>query len=359
VNPVRTAIVGLGYFGPNVLRNFAAQAECEMVYACDLDDARLQDTARKYPAVRTTKRYEDVLEDASIELVLIATPTSTHFDLARKALEAGKHVFIEKPFTQTPEEADTLVALAEQQKRLIFVDHTFVFAPAVQRLGEMAASGKLGDLLYFESSRINLGLIQRDTNALFDLAIHDLSILHSILDLRGIQTVCAHGSKHFGQQEEQVHLHLTYGSGVTAHIHVSWLSPVKIRQTILGGTKAMAMYDDTHPSEKLRIYDRGIEHDTSKADPFFPKYRSGDVLIPALSNEETLAIEAKHVLRCVQGQEQPLVSGADGADIVRVLHTADRSLKLNGATLPFVCPSPSTPSLRTSSSEQTLSSAIS
>lgn len=324
---VRSAIVGLGYFGPNLLRNFAAQQECEMVYACDLDEFRLQNTSRMYPAVKVTKRYEDILEDPSIELVLIATPTSTHFGLAHKALEAGKHVFIEKPMTATVDEADALNALAAEKNRMIFVDHTFVFAPAVQKIRDMMQHNEFGDLLYFDSSRINLGIIQKDTNVLYDLAIHDLSILGTILDLSSIRNITAHGSRHFGQQEEHVHLHLEGAGGFHSHIQVSWLSPVKIRQTVIAGTKAMAIYDDTQPSEKLRIYDRGIEHDTTKADPFFPKYRSGDVLIPALSSEETLAIEARHVLACITDKKQPLVSGAEGREIVRLLSLADQSMK--------------------------------
>lgn len=333
---VKTGIVGLGYFGPNVLRNFAAQDACEMVWACDLAEANRQKVQRTYPSIKTTSNYEDLLNDPALELILIATPTSSHFPLAAKALEAGKHVFIEKPMTGTPEEAATLNALAHQQKRMIFVDHTFVFAPAVRKMAELASSGSLGDLLYFESSRINLGLIQRDTNALFDLAIHDLSILHTIKNLRTLKTVSAHGSKHFGQQEEDVHVHLVFEDGMTAHIHVSWLSPVKVRRTILGGTKAMVEYDDVQPSEKLRVYDRGIDRDETKADPFFPKYRAGDIVIPALSNEETLSIEAHHVLQCIAGEAKPMVSGDDGSLVVQVLHRANESLKHNSAVLPML-----------------------
>lgn len=342
---VQTALIGLGYWGPNVLRNFVAQSECDMVAMCDLSEERLSKAKAYYPSVRTTTNAEEIFTDPSIELILIATPTSSHFALATKALESGKHVFVEKPLASTPAQADALVALAKKQGKLLFVDHTFVFAPAVVKLQEMVAQGELGNLLYFESSRINLGLIQKDTNALFDLAIHDLSILHTLVDLRTATSVAAHGSKHFGSQEEQVHLHLTFQSGFTAHIHVSWLSPVKIRQTIIAGTKAMALYDDTHPSEKLRIYDRGIDQGDTKADlsavaraevdPFFPKYRAGDIRIPALASEETLSIEARHVLRCMQGEEQPRVPGEDGALIVNILHRADASLKQGNIVLPL------------------------
>lgn len=333
VLPVRTALVGLGYWGPNLLRNFGAQELCDLAYACDLSDANIAKARAKYPAIRYVHDIGEILSDPSVELVLIATPTSTHFPLAKRALEAGKHVFVEKPIASTPAEADALMDLARRTERLLFVDHTFVFAPAVQELGKYVTSGRLGEPLYFDSIRANLGLIQKDINVLFDLAIHDLSILHTLVRLEEVETIAAHGSKHFGEQEEQVHVYLTFRSGFSAHISVSWLSPVKIRQTILGGTKAMALYDDTQPSEKLKIYDKGIDQDTSKPDPFFPKYRSGDILIPALLNEETLAIEARHVLRCVHGEEQPLVSGKDGAAILRLLHLADQSLKQDSRPL--------------------------
>ncbi len=327
MQPVRTAIVGLGYFGPNLLRNFAAQAACDMVSACDMKQENIDRMQRLYPAVQFTSDYQELLNDATIDLILIATPTTTHFTLAKQALEAGKHVLVEKPMTATVAEAEELNALAAKLGKLIFVDHTFVFAPAVQKMRELVQSGALGELLYYDSARINLGLIQKDTNVLYDLAIHDLSILGTILDLSSIRKITAHGSKHFGAQEEHVHMHMEGANGFHSHVQVSWLSPVKIRQTIVAGTKAMAIYDDTHPSEKLRIYDRGIEHDDTKADPFFPKYRSGDIVIPALSNEETLAIEAKHVLGCILESKTPLVSGAEGASIVRLLEAADASLK--------------------------------
>lgn len=327
MTPVRTAIVGLGYWGPNLLRNFVAQNECQMVYACDLSEANLAKTRAHYPSVQTTSRYEDILEDPSIDLVLIATPTSTHFPLAKAALEAGKHVFIEKPMTGTLEEADALVALAKEKGKMIFVDHTFVFAAAVQKLADLATSGALGDLLYFDSSRINLGLIQKDTNVLYDLAIHDLSILGTFFDLTKVTRVTAHGNKHFGAQEEHVHVHLETANDFHAHIQVSWLSPVKIRQTVLAGTKAMVIFDDTHPSEKIRVYDRGVERDDTKPDPFFPKYRSGDIVIPSVPIIEALGVEARHVLQCVLGNEQPRVSGEMGRHIIRLLDAANRSLK--------------------------------
>lgn len=334
---VKTAIVGLGYWGPNLLRNFAAQPGCEVMWACDLKEENLKKVAAHYPAIKTTKNYKDILVDSSIELIILATSTETHEPLARAALETGKHVFIEKPMTKTSKEAGSLITLAKKKTLKIFVDHTFVFTPAVEKIATLVKQGKLGNLLYYDSVRINLGIIQKDANVLEDLAVHDLSILSTITDLRTITSIAAFGSKHFGPQEEDAHLHLTFSSGFHAHIHCSWLSPVKIRQTILAGTKAMVTYHDTEPSEKIRIYDRGVDRDTAKsdlsavalakADPFFPKYRIGDITIPAIPLIEALSSEAAHVLNCIREKEKPRASGEDGRNIVRILELANEAMR--------------------------------
>jgi predicted dehydrogenase len=330
MQPVKTALIGLGYWGPNLLRNFGAQPGCDLAVACDLSPATIEKARRHYPAITYVTDVKEVWNDPSIELVLIATPTSTHYPLAKAALEAGKNVFVEKPFMSSVAQAEEIVALAKSKGKHIFVDHTFVYAPAVRKLREVVKSGKLGDLLYFDSTRINLGIIQKDTNVLYDLAIHDLSILNTIADLDGVAQVTAMGSMHFGAQEEHVHLHITFESGFHAHIAVSWLSPVKIRRSVLAGRKGMAIYDDTEPSEKLRIYDSGVEHDSDRPDPMLPKYRNGDVLIPALPTTETLAIEAEHVCKAVRGLEKPEVGGEDALKILRILEKAQESLKQGG-----------------------------
>jgi predicted dehydrogenase len=330
VTPVKTALIGLGYWGPNLLRNFSAQHECDLAVACDLSPANIDKARRHYPAVKYVMDVRDVWNDPSIELVLIATPTSTHYPLAKAALESGKHVFVEKPMTSTVAQAEELVALAKSKGKQIFVDHTFVFAPAVRKLREIAKNGTLGDLLYFDSSRINLGLIQRDTNVLYDLAIHDLSILSTVMDLDQVAQVTSMGSMHFGAQEEHVHLHIHFESGFHAHIQVSWLSPVKVRRSVLAGRKGMAIYDDTEPSEKLRVYDSAVEHDESKPDPMLPKYRSGDILIPALPVTETLGVEAAHIMKAVRGLERAEVSGEDALKILRILEKAQESMRSGG-----------------------------
>lgn len=330
MKPVSIGVVGLGYWGPNWLRNFSSLENCTLAWGCDLSKDRTSKFSRQYPAVKFTTKFKDLLSDKKLEAIVIATPTSTHFPLAKAALEAGKHVLLEKPMTGDSKEGAKLVAIAKKKKKLLLVDHTFAYTSAVNRISEIVKSGKLGELLYFDSTRINLGLIQKDVNVLWDLAIHDLTILSRITDLKGVKEVLAIGSAHYGTHAEDAHLHLTFKSGLAAHIHCSWLSPVKIRETLIAGRKAMIVYDDTQPSEKIRLYDKGVERDTTKPDPFFPKYRSGDVLIPALPMTEALSNEAKHFLDCVRGSAKPLISGEDGLTMVKILELASASLKKNG-----------------------------
>ncbi|MDD5054971.1 MAG: Gfo/Idh/MocA family oxidoreductase [Candidatus Peribacteraceae bacterium] len=332
MQPVTTALIGLGYWGPNLLRNFGAQSLCHLKYACDLRDENIAKAKAHYPAVTFTKDAAQIFADSAVELVLIATPTKSHFPLAKAALEAGKHVFIEKPMCASTAEAKELNAIAASMKKFIFIDHTFAFAPSVAKMRTYAKEGALGDLLYFDSTRINLGIIQPDTNVLFDLAIHDLTILSTVKDLTKVKELCAHGTQYYGKQVEVGHLHMTFDDGFMAHISVSWLSPVKIRHTILAGTKAMVTYDDTEPSEKVRLYDKGVVHDTNKPNPMLPTYRSGDVLIPALPPKETLGLEAAHVLQCIRENGKPIVSGEDGLAVLTILEKADESLR-TGATV--------------------------
>jgi predicted dehydrogenase len=327
---VSIGVVGLGYWGPNLLRNFAALDECVVKYGCDLKRENLEKMRKNYPAVTYTEKFEDLLKDEGLTAIAIATPTSTHFDLAKKALEAGKHVLLEKPMTSTSMQAKELTELAKKMQLQLLVDHTFVYTGAVSKIEELVKSGEIGELHYFDSTRINLGLIQKDVNVLWDLAIHDLSILNTLHNLENIASLYAHGSTHFTKQPEIAHLHLTFKDGMEAHIHVSWLSPVKIRKTIVGGSKKMILYDDTEPSEKIRIYDKGVHFkelvEDGKPDPFFPVYRSGDVLIPAVPNPEAMRVEAEHFLQCIRGKEKPRVSGEDGARIMKILELANTSL---------------------------------
>lgn len=330
MNKHSIAIVGLGYWGPNLLRNLVAIDEADVRWACDLKEENLAKVRANYPTVQTTSSLDDVLGDNELELVMVATPTATHFDIAKKALEAGKHVFLEKPMTSSSLEAAELIALATEKKKLLFVDHTFAFAGAVRKLRDLVKNDELGDLYYFDSTRINLGLIQPDVNVLWDLAIHDLAMLSQVADLADVRSVYAHGSTHHGKHQEIGHLHLSFKGGFEAHIHVSWLSPVKVRQTIVGGTKKMVLFDDIHPSEKLKIYDTGIQREQlgemQPADPLFPVYRTGDVVIPKIDTTETLRTELLHVLACLDGKEKPIAGGEEGLTVLRILEAADKSL---------------------------------
>lgn len=323
------AIIGLGYWGPNLLRNFASLDECHVKYGCDKNKERLLRFQKQYPSVTFTTNADDIWNDPEVDGVVIATPTSAHFALAKAALKAGKHVLVEKPMTATSKEGKVLVDLAKKQKKQLLVDHTFAYTSSVFKINDLIKDHSLGKLLYFDSTRINLGIIQKDTNVIWDLAVHDLSILNSFVDFTDITEIFAHGSAHYGKHIEIGHLHLKFKTGFYAHIHVSWLSPVKIRHTILGGTKAMVLFDDTEPSEKIRVYDKGIDHDDTKPDPFFPKYRSGDVLIPALDSTEALLREARHFVACISGKEKPVVPGELGRQMVRILELSDESLKKN------------------------------
>lgn len=319
-------IVGLGYWGPNLLRNFLHTPSCQVLFGCDLNKELLKKQQLSYPAVTFTTQFTDILQSNDVKLVAIATRTEAHYPLAKQALEAGKHVFIEKPMTSTLAQATELNELAAQRGLSIFVDHTFAFAASVQKMVEHTKAGDLGELLYFDSTRINLGIIQQDTNVLWDLAVHDLSILGQLRDLDTIKTIYATGSAHYGTQIEVGHLHLTFTDNFTAHIHVSWLSPVKIRHTILGGSKAMITYDDTDPSEKMRLYDKGVEFNETSHASHIPVYRTGDVIIPALNNKETLLVETDHIIDCMLHNKEPIVSGQEGRKIIQILERADESL---------------------------------
>jgi|Deesub1362A_J573_1020465.scaffolds.fasta_scaffold00073_58 predicted dehydrogenase len=325
---VKVGIIGLGYWGPNLLRNFQANSRSVVKYSCDILEENIQKVKDSYPFVTFTKDYLDILKDKEVDLVCIATPPETHFQLAKNALRYGKHVLIEKPMTTNTREGKKLIELAEKAGKLLLVDHTFVFSPPVRKLKELIDGGELGEVLYFDSERVNLGLLQKNINVIWDLAPHDFSMLIYLFPNLKPVSLVAVGSKHVhARHEDMAHIMLRYENDFVAHIHVSWLSPVKIRKTVISGNKKMVWYDDAHTSEKIKIYDKGIDVDLSKESPFFPTYRSGDILIPKLENREPLSIEVEHVVNCVMGIEEPLMDGYAGLKIVRLLEACDKSLR--------------------------------
>jgi len=327
---VCVGIIGLGYWGPNLVRTFNENKDCGLKYACDLIDSNIAKLKGKYPLITFTKRHLDLLEDDEVDLVCIATPPESHFKLAFEALSAGKNVLIEKPMTTNSADAEKLIVLAEKKKKLIFVDHTFCFSPSVIKIKELLDRKEIGEPLYFDSERINLGLIQEKVNVAWDLAVHDFSILTFLFPELKPTALIAIGSKHIhNRNEEMAHVMIKFNTSFVVHIHVSWLSPVKMRQIIIGGNKKMVLFDDISITEKIRIYEKGVDVNFSEETPFKPIYRSGDILIPKLADDEPLASEVRHIVNCIRGHDNPRVDGKAGLAVVKLLEACDSSMKEN------------------------------
>lgn len=329
---IKVGIAGYGYWGPNMVRNFAEAPGSAVAYVSDLNQKRLELARKRYPAIKTTAYYQEMLADPDVDAVVVATPVSTHYEIALGALQAGKHVLVEKPMTTTSRQAAALIEAADKYKRVLAVDHTFVYTGAVRKIQELVAGNVLGDIYYYDSVRINLGLFQHDVNVLWDLAVHDLSIMDYVLKARP-RAVSATGTSHVaGKPEDVAYLTLYFDGSLIAHIHVSWLSPVKIRRTIIGGSSKMIIYDDIEPSEKVKIYDSGITLTNDAEDKYnlLVSYRTGDMLAPQLKLTEALSVEAQHFCRCIEQGERPVVDGAAGLRIVRMLEAANESLAKNG-----------------------------
>lgn len=330
---IKTGLIGYGYWGPNLARNFAEAPGTELVAVSDLDPERLRLAAARYPAVNATTDHQELFDDPEIDAVAIVTPVSTHFELATQALAAGKHVFLEKPLTQTVEQGVELVAAAERAGRILHVDHTFVYSGAVRKIKEIVDSGELGELYYFDSVRVNLGLIQADVNVIWDLAVHDLSILNYIFPFEPT-AVSATGMEHVeGRPATIAYLTLFYESKAIAHIYVNWLSPVKIRRTLIGASRKMIMYDDLEPSEKIKVYDKGVAVGETKASIYdtMVSYRSGDMYAPHLESSEALRTEVEHFARCIEDGEEQLTGGEAGLGVVRILEAASESMRRQGS----------------------------
>src|SRR5438093_7071843 len=296
-------VVGCGYWGPNLLRNFAENEAAELRWICDLDETRLTAMARRYPSVQRTGDYRRLLADPDLEALAVVTPVATHFQIAKEALLAGKHVLVEKPLTTTVCEAEELIDLAERTQRTLMVDHTFVYTGAVRKMKEIVSSGELGDLLYFDSVRINLGLFQPDINVLWDLAPHDLSIMDYLIE-RQPDMVSAIGSCHIEPGIENIaYLMMHFADDFIAHFHFNWLAPVKIRRTMIAGSGKMILYDDIEPTEKVRVYDKGVianrVSDREAAYQTLVSYRTGDVWAPKLDSTEALRDVVKEFLASI------------------------------------------------------------
>lgn len=334
-------MIGVGYWGPNLIRNFSDLDDAQVVGCSDLSQDRLNKIAKRYPGVRCTQDYRELLTDSSVDAVVVATPVSTHYSIAKAALEAGKHVMIEKPIADSSEHALDLVETAERVGRVLMVDHTFIYTSAVRKMRELIDSGELGEILYFDSIRVNLGLFQKDINVIWDLAPHDLSIMDYLLRAEPI-AISAVGASHAGNDIANIaYMTLRFPNNVIAHFHVNWLAPVKIRQTLLGCSKKMVIYDDVEPTDKIRVYDKGIvvngcngngnaNGSAEKRYQAMVGYRTGDVLIPKIDTTEALQRVAKEFVSSIVESRAPLTDGVAGYRVVRYLEAAQRSLENNG-----------------------------
>jgi predicted dehydrogenase len=330
---INIGVIGYGYWGPNLVRNFMGNPGTQVVSVCDRDAARLKKVQALYPDIRLTADPQDLIGNPQVDAVVIATPVSSHFQLAMAALKAGKHVFVEKPITSTSEEARQLIEEAERRKLVLLVDHTFVYTGAVRKMRELIEQPSFGDLCYYDSARVNLGLFQHDVNVLWDLAVHDLSIMGYLVDQKPV-AVSATGCSHVpGQPENMAFMTVFFESNLIAHINVNWLSPVKIRRTLVGGSKQMIVYDDLETSEKLKVYDKGITVTETPDDirKLMISYRTGDLWSPKINESEALQVEVDHFAACIKGEQKPLTGGERGLEIVRILEGANQSMANRGA----------------------------
>jgi predicted dehydrogenase len=332
---IRIGVVGAGYWGPNIIRNFNQISTCEMAMCCDLDEKRLAHLKGLYPKIETTTDYDAMVGDPSIDAVAVCTHVSAHYPLAKRALEAGKHVLIEKPMTAKVNEAEDLVALAKAKGTVLMVDHTFEYTAGVNKMKELIESGLLGDVLYVHCSRLNLGIFQRDINVVWDLAPHDLSI---VLYATGLQpaTIRTVGMKLLHPKvEDAAFVTLTCENGASAVIHVSWVDPLKIRKVSVVGTKQMLVYDDLDPLSKIQIYDKGVDnpphYDTFGE--FLCSYKYGDIHMPRLKEAEPLGVMCKHFLDCIETGATPRSDGQSGLRLVRLLAASDASLAAGGTEM--------------------------
>ncbi len=332
---IRVGVIGYGYWGPNLVRNFYETPGAQVACVSDLRPDRLKQVQGRYPTIRVTESHRELIEDPEVDAVAIATPVSTHFDLAMKALQAGKHVLVEKPLASTGEQVQRLIGAAQKAKRTLMVDHTFVYTGAVRKIRELVDGGGLGDIYYYDSARVNLGLFQHDVNVIWDLAVHDLSIMDYVLPFHPV-AVSATGLSHVpGGKENIAFLTLFFGGPQIAHIHVNWLAPVKVRRTLIGASQKMIVYDDLEQSEKIKVYDKGITINRQK-DPaekiyqILVGYRTGDMLAPNLDMTEALRVEAAHFVSCLEKGERPITDGPAGLRVVQILEAATESMRRKG-----------------------------
>jgi predicted dehydrogenase len=332
---IGVGVIGYGYWGPNLVRNFMEIPGCTVVAVADGRPDQLKRVASRYPTVQGFADARDLIDCPGVDFVIVATPVSSHFDLAMAALKAGKHVMVEKPMTATTTQALALIEEADRRRLMLAVDHTFVFTGAVKKIRDLVATGSLGDIYYYDSVRVNLGLFQRDVNVIWDLAVHDLAILDYVLRETPIAVNATATGHVAGEPENIAYLSLQFANNLIGHIHVNWLAPVKVRRTLIGGSTKMIVYDDLEPSEKIKVYDKGITvngngDSNDRKYRLMVGYRAGDMWAPQLDMAEALGVEAKHLIECIERGETPITDGQAGLRIVRILEAASESIRQRG-----------------------------
>ena len=329
---IGVGIIGYGYWGPNLSRCVADAEGCFVAAIGDLSTKALAKAGKRHPAARLETDWKQVINDPAIDAVMVATPVESHFLIALAALQAGKHVLVEKPITPTSREAEILIAEAKARSLVLMVDHTYVYTGAVRKIRDLVVEGEVGDIYYYDSTRVNLGLFQHDVNVIWDLAVHDLAILDFLLN-EPPAAVSANGATHVtGGPDNMAYITLYFESGVIAHVNVNWLAPVKMRQTLIGGSRRMIVYDDLQPSEKVKVYDRGVNLTANENDrhKMLVSYRMGDMWGPELSVKEALLSEIEHFAACIRREATPMTSGESGLRVVKALEAATISLRKHG-----------------------------
>jgi predicted dehydrogenase len=330
---IQVGVIGYGYWGPNVVRNLHSLEGARLTAICDKSAAALRRARHSYPEVSVSNNYHEVLASADIDAVAIITPVWTHYELAKAALQNGKHVFVEKPLTSTVAQAEELIELAETRNLVIMVDHTFLFTGAVKKIRQLIDEGTLGALFYYDSTRVNLGLFQHDINVVWDLAPHDLSIMNYLIREQP-QAIVATGEKHLNGFVDVAFLTIYFPNNIIAHINVNWLSPVKVRTTLIGGEKKMLVWNDLEADEKIKIYDKGAEMANRQGVyELLVSYRSGDMWAPKIEQTEALRVELAYFINCIVNGKRPSNDGIAGLRVVKLLEAADKSLKERGKTI--------------------------
>ena len=335
---LKIGVVGYGYWGPNVVRNFYNVPNASVVAVADISPKSLERVRGVYPSMEVTTNADDILTNPNIDAVAIVTPISHHYPLAKKALENGKHIFVEKPFTASVAEAEDLIELAERKNLKIMVDHTFLFTGAVRKIRELIDNGTLGKLYYYDSTRVNLGIFQHDSNVVWDLAPHDLSIIDYLIP-DPPSAVVATGEKHVNGEEDMAFITMYFPGKVIAHLNINWLSPVKVRTTLIGGEKRMLVWNDLEADEKIRVYDKGIERSGGNA-PYDVRviYRTGDLWVPRVEQVEALSLEARYFVDCIHKNEAPFNDGISGLRVVQMIEAINQSMAQRGEMV--YCDSP-------------------